>query len=128
MTLSTKDTCIYIVQFWYIIIVYCTDSLIPERIFTWIPSNLRGRLLSFLLYQISPRIMRGFMIAVIIYIHTVILPSTGNIPFACEKKTAHFLYIKTQRQKTWIQTDKNSIIRRDTKCFQNQSFHIEVTK
>ena len=37
--------------------------------------------------------MRGAKIVVIIYIHTEILPGTGNIPFAYDQaKRANFLY------------------------------------
>ena len=47
------------------------------------------------------------MIVLIIYIHTVILPSTGNIPFACEQKKQRILDITiTQIQKIWRQTDQ----------------------
>ena len=60
--------------------------------------------------------MRGVIIAVIVYIHTVILPSTGNIPFVFEQKTAHFLYNnKPKAKKLEEKQKKNSKIWREIK-------------
>ena len=53
-------------------------------------------------------------ISAIIKIHTVILNSTGKIPFVCEKKQCIFSLTITQRRKNWRQTyEKRDNMERD---------------
>ena len=48
-----------------------------------------------------PQLGIGVTTLVLVYIHMVIVSSTGKIQFACEQtKIVHFLDKKTQRQKT----------------------------
>ena len=53
VSLSTKDTYIYLVQFLDIIITYFINTLIPENSGTQICSNLRGSLIYIFVKEIS---------------------------------------------------------------------------
>ena len=64
--------------------------------------------------------MRGEIILVIIYIYTVSIRQYSKYP----------IYVQTKGKKTRSKTKeaKNAERRRETECFQNQNFHIEIEK